>query len=106
MAGREEGDVEAADDGSHPKRQNMLVPFAGQAGLHQARGAFRNDDLVMRRDMIAVGVRDKGERFRIPGIEPDVFVRQVEPAFVLHPNHAGKLAAAWLGCERLRLEEG
>jgi hypothetical protein len=88
------------------ERKNMLATFAREASLQEAGGPFGDNDLLVRRDVVAVGMRNESERFWLPGVEPDVFVRQVNPAFVLHPNHAGKLAAAWLGCERLRLEEG
>ena len=69
----------------------MFVAFAGQARLHQASGPFRDDDFVVRRDMVAVRMGDKGERLRVPRIEPDIFVRQINSALVLHRNHSGKL---------------
>ena len=88
-------------DGRLAERQDVLVPFAGEPGLHQARGPFRDDDLVVRRDVVAVGVGDEGERFRVPRIEPDVFVRQVNPALVLDRIIGGKLAASRGTRERL-----
>ena len=54
----------------------------------------------------SVGVRDEGERLPIRRIEPDVFVRQINPAFVLHRNHAAKLAAPREPRERLRMLPG
>ena len=41
----------------------------------------------MRRDVIAVGMRDKRERLSIPGIEPKVFVRQINAAVVANFDH-------------------
>lgn len=41
--------------------------------------------------MIAVRMRDERERFPIPRIEPDIFVRQINAAFVTNFNHAEKL---------------
>ena len=82
----------------------MLATFSREASLQEAGGALGDNDLLVRRDVVAVGVRNESERFWLPGVEPDVFVRQVEPAFVLHPNHSPKLTAARLRREQLRLE--
>ena len=65
----------------------MFVAFAGQARLHQTRGALGDDDLVVRSDVIAVRVRDESERLRVPRIEPDVLVRQINAALVLDRDH-------------------
>lgn len=45
----------------------------------------------MRRDVIAVSVRNEGKRLRVPRIEPDIFARQINSAFVSHFNHAANL---------------
>ena len=85
------GDVESANGLFLAEVQNVFATLARHPGLHQARRPFRDDDLVMRRDMIAVRVRDEGKRLRIPGVEPDVFVRQINAAFVSHFDHPGNL---------------
>jgi hypothetical protein len=41
----------------------------------------------MRRDVIAVGMRNKRERLSIPGIKPKVFVRQKHAAVVTNVDH-------------------
>lgn len=41
----------------------------------------------MRRDVIAVCMRDKREWLSIPGIEPKVFVRQINAAVVTNFDH-------------------
>ena len=67
------------------------MAFPGQTGLHQPRATLGNNNLVMERDVIAVGVRNEGKRLRIPRIKPDVLVRQINPALVLDPDHRGKI---------------
>ena len=41
----------------------------------------------MRRDVIAVGMGDKGEWLSVPRIEPKVFVRQINAAVVANFDH-------------------
>jgi hypothetical protein len=41
----------------------------------------------VRRDVVAVGMRDKRERFSLPGIEPDTFVRQINAPVVANFDH-------------------
>ncbi len=89
MAGGEERDVETPHARRLAERKDVFVAFPREAGLHEAGGALGDDDLVVRRDVVAVRVRDERERFGIPGIEPDVFVRQKNAAPVVHPDHAG-----------------
>jgi hypothetical protein len=43
----------------------------------------------MRRNVITVGVGDESETLRVPRIEPQVFLRQVNAAFVANIYHAG-----------------
>ena len=66
----------------------MLVPFPRQPRLHQPRRSFRNDDLVVRRDVIAVGMGNERERLGIRRIEPDILFGQINAAFVSHFDHA------------------
>jgi hypothetical protein len=41
----------------------------------------------MRRDVIAVGMRDKRKRLLIPGIEPNIFARQINTPVVANFDH-------------------
>src|SRR3982750_1124734 len=63
------------------------MTFAGHACLHQARGALGENDLAMQRDVIAVSVRNEGECFCVPWVEPEIVLRQVDTAFVANLNH-------------------
>ena len=65
--------VETADRRRLAEGHHVLVALSRQARLHQPRRSFRDDDLLMRRDVIAVGMRDKRERLRVPRIEPEIF---------------------------------
>ena len=82
----------------------MLVALAGQARLHEAGGPFRDDNLIVRRDMIAVRMRDEGKRLCLPRIKPDVFVRQINAPLVLHRKHGAKLTASGEARERSQRE--
>ena len=70
----------------------MLISFARQTSLHQARSAFGNYDLVVCGDVIAMRVRDKRERLCIPRIEPEILFRQEKAALVTHIDHAFNVA--------------
>lgn len=87
MTGRQESDAQPVDDGWFAELQDELTAFSGQSGLHQARGTFRDDDFVMRRDVIAMSMGNESERFSIRRIEPNVFVRQMNASFVPNLNH-------------------
>lgn len=65
----------------------MLIPLARQARLHQTRGSFRDNDFLVRRNVIAVRMRNEGERFRIPRIEPEIVLRQMNATMITHLNH-------------------
>jgi hypothetical protein len=69
----------------------MLMPLARQTRLHEARGSFGHDDLVMRGDVIAVRVRDEGKAFRFPRIEPQVVLGKVNAARILDLDHRANL---------------
>jgi hypothetical protein len=45
----------------------------------------------VRRDVIAMGVGNERERLRVPRIEPDVFLRQINAAVVSHFYHGQNL---------------
>ena len=57
--------------------QDMFGASAGHPRLKQTRSAFGKNDLVVRRDVIAVRVRNKSEPLRLPRIEPQVVRRQI-----------------------------
>ncbi len=72
MAGGEKRNPQVADHRRLTKRQDVFVAFTGKARLHQASGALRDDNLVVRSDVVAVRMRDEGERSCVLRIEPDV----------------------------------
>ncbi len=88
VTGWEKHQVETAHRGHLAERDDMLFSFSRQTCLHQARGAFGNNDLVMRGDVIAVRVGNEGEWLRIPGIEPEILLRQENAALVTNIDHA------------------
>ena len=66
---------------------NLFASLAGHPRLHQTRCSLRDDDLRVRRDMIAVRVRDKGKRFCVPGVEPQILFWQENPALISDVDH-------------------
>ena len=71
----------------------MLSPCPGQSSLHQPRRAVRDNDFVMQRDVVAVCVRDKREGLWLPGIEPQVLLRQINSALITNFDHIENLCA-------------
>ena len=65
----------------------MLCSFPRQASPHQTRGPLRNNDLIVRGDVIAMRVRDEGEALRVPRVEPQVLLRQVNTAGITDIDH-------------------
>ena len=88
MTGGEKSDVEAANFSGLAKRQNDFLAIARKARPHQTSRAFRNEDLLMRCDVITMGMRNKCERFRIPGIQPNILSRQKDAALVMNIDHS------------------
>ena len=88
MTGWKKGDVEATNFGGLAKRQNDFLAIPRKARLDQTSRAFRNDDLLMRCDVIAMGMRNKCEGFRIPGIQPNILSWQKDAALVLNIDHS------------------
>jgi hypothetical protein len=52
------------------------------------RRPFRNDDFAVRRDVIAMSVRNECEILRFPWVEPTILLRQKDAAFVVDIDHA------------------
>ena len=69
----------------------MLDAQARETDLHQVRRALGDDNFSVRCDMVAVRVRNEREAFCVPRIEPEIMLRQVNPAVVANCNHAKKL---------------
>src|SRR5689334_15680457 len=70
-----------------PERHDVLDPWSRHPGVHQAGRFFGQNYLAVRRDMIAVRMRDEGEPLWIPRIEPQILRRQINAPFVSNFNH-------------------
>ena len=66
----------------------MLDARARQTDLHQACRALGNDNLLVRRDVVAMRVRNERETFCVPWIQPEILLRQVNAALVANFDHA------------------
>ena len=66
----------------------MLDARTRQTDLHQVRCALRDDNLLVRCDVVAVRVRNERETFCVPWIEPEILLRQVNAALIANFNHA------------------
>src|SRR6516165_8793484 len=65
----------------------MLDARAWQTDLHQACCALRQDYLLVRRDVVAVRVRNECNTFCIPWVQPEILLGQVNAAFIANFNH-------------------
>src|SRR5437899_6467117 len=92
MTGRKQRHLHAPDSLFLAEWQDDFLTFSWEPRLHQTRGSFRDDDFTMRRDVIAMGVRNKSEIFGLPGIEPETLLRQKNTALVSDIDHNGILA--------------
>ena len=92
MPGGKKSDVEGANFRGLTERQNDFRAIARKSCLHQAGGAFRNDDLLVRCHVIAMGMRNKCEGFRIPRIQPKILSRQKDTALVMNIDHSENYA--------------
>jgi hypothetical protein len=65
----------------------MLDARAREADPHQACCALRNDHFLVRRDVVTVRVRNEGEGFCVPWVQPEILLRQVNTALIPNFNH-------------------
>jgi len=75
------------DAAAFAERQNVFVPFSRHAGLHQSRRSLGNNYFLVRRNVIAMGMRNEGEPLRIPGIKPQIQFGQINTARVSNVDH-------------------
>ena len=88
MPGRYQHYIDAADRSSFPKWQWMLDARARQTDLHEACCALGNDHLLVRRDVVTVRMGNERKAFRVPGIQPEILIRQVNTTFIANFDHA------------------
>lgn len=91
VAGRQQRKIDIVHTMFLAKTQNVLAPATGHARMQESGCAWRNDDLIMRRDVVAVRMGNEGETFAIPRIEPKVILRQVNTALVTNIYHVANL---------------
>ena len=66
----------------------MLDTRAWQADPHQACCGFRNDYLLVGRDVVTVRVGNERETFCVPWVQPEIPLRQVNTALIANFDHA------------------
>ena len=88
MTGGKKSDVEVTNFRRLTEGQNDFLAITRKARLHQAGSAFRNDDLLMRCNVIAMGMRNEGEGFCLPRIQPKIMTRQKDAALVMNIDHS------------------
>jgi hypothetical protein len=69
------------------KWQNVFEATTRHPLLKQARCSLGNDNLLVRRYVVAMRVRDESEVLRIPWVQPQILPRQINAAFVTNFNH-------------------
>ena len=88
MAGWKQCNLHSVDVSFLAEGQKNFRALPGQPRLHQARRPFRNDNLAMWRDVIAMRVRNECEILRFPRVKPKVLLRQKHAPFVSDIDHA------------------
>jgi len=71
----------------------MLYPLARKPTLDQTCRALGYNDFIMRRNVVAVPMRNKSAAFCIPRVEPQILLRQINPALITNANHGENLGA-------------
>src|SRR2546423_15039958 len=99
MTGRKQREIDIVHAPLLAERQDMFGARAGHPRLEQTRSALGKNDLVMRRDVIAVRVRNKSEALRFPRIEPKVVRREINSVVVADFDHP-KIYAMRSACKR------
>ena len=66
----------------------MFDARARQTGTQEACSALRNDDLLMRRDVVTVRVGNERKRFCVPWVEPEILLRQINTPLVANFDHS------------------
>ena len=87
MTGRKQRHLHAPDVLFLAEWQDDFVTFSWEPRLHQTRGSFRDDDFTMRRDVIAMGVRNESEILGFPRVEPEILLRQKNATLVSNIDH-------------------
>src|SRR5439155_8293601 len=70
--------------------QNVFNPTTWQLAFQQTCRSLRNDNLLVRCYVVVVCVRNKSERLRVPRIQPQVLLWQINAALVANFNHRRK----------------
>ena len=69
------------------KCQNVFETTTRHPVLKQARCSLGNDNLLVRRYVVAMRVRDESEVLGVPWVQPQILPRQINAAFVTNFNH-------------------
>src|SRR4029453_12253193 len=71
--------------------KNVFRAGAWQPALHQARCTLGNNDFFVGRNVVAMRVRNESELLCIPRVEPQILMRQVNPALITNFNHESEI---------------
>ena len=98
MAGGEQRDVEIPKTGPLLKIQEVFVALRSEPRSHEPGRPRRRDHFPVVGDVIAVGVRDEGERLSLPGIKPKAVRGNFKPSFIADLDHAAAIdqCEVWL----------
>src|SRR5271170_4647214 len=91
MARRQQRHLQSAYARGLAELQDMLDPLPSEARAHQLCSRRREDCLRVIAGVVAVRVRDEGERLALPGIEPKLVAGQFKPAMEPDGNQARTL---------------
>jgi len=69
------------------KWQNVFDATTREPVLKQTRCSLGNDNLLVRRYVVAMRVRNEREALCVPWVQPQILLRQINAAFVTNFNH-------------------
>ncbi|PYI98498.1 MAG: hypothetical protein DME98_04120 [Verrucomicrobia bacterium] len=92
MSGWQQRNTDAMHGSFATEWQNVFDAMTRQPTLKQTCCRLGNDNLLVRRNMVAVRVRNKSEALCVPRIQPQVLFRQVNAALVTDFNHKSEFS--------------
>ena len=91
VTGGQQHYIETVHRSPFAEGQHMLDARPWEPRLHESRSELGDNDLVMRRNVIVVRMRNEGEALCVPRVEPQILGRQIKTALIPNMDHAKNL---------------
>jgi hypothetical protein len=84
---RQQGKTKIMDSPLFAERKGVLDPRSRHPRLHQSCGAFGENDLFVRRDVVAMRMGNEGEPFGFPRVQPEIGRGKMNATIIAHLDH-------------------